>query len=159
MKHLLSAVLLVLLLGCSAEPDSGPGKIRWDREVCTRCAMSVSEHNYAAQIRHKVAGQKSKLYVFDDIGCAIIWLDQQPWKDDPANEIWVAAYQDGQWLDARKAWYVPGKITPMGYGLGASARQEPGAMDFAAARKQVYQVEQQTHAHRGGHSHTGETAQ
>jgi nitrous oxide reductase accessory protein NosL len=146
--------LLLLLAGCSNEPDTGPGKVRWDREVCARCAMTVSDHNYSAQVRGGPAGQKGKLYKFDDIGCAVIWLDQQPWKDNPKTEIWVTDYRNGDWLDARKAWYVKGKITPMGYGLGATPEQEPGALDFAQARKHIYEVEEQTHTHRGDeHQH------
>ncbi len=151
--------LLLVLAGCSGEPDTGPGKVRWDREVCVRCAMAISDHNYAAQVRGGPAGQKGKLYKFDDIGCAVIWLDQQPWKDNPKTEVWVTDYRNGEWIDARKAWYVKGKITPMGYGLGATPEKEPGALDFAQARKHIYEVENETHAHRGDehqHSAAGE---
>lgn len=151
---LVPLALLFMLAGCSGEPDTGPGKVRWDREVCVRCAMALSDHNYAAQVRGGPAGQKSKLYKFDDIGCAVIWLDQQPWKDNPKTEIWVADHRNGDWLDARKAWYVKGKITPMGYGLGATPEKTPGALDFAQARQHIYEVEEQTHAHRGDeHQH------
>jgi nitrous oxide reductase accessory protein NosL len=153
--------LLLLLAGCSGEPDTGPGKVRWDREICARCAMAVSDHNYAAQIRGGPVGQKGKLYKFDDIGCAVIWLDQQPWKDNPSIEIWVTDYRNGDWIDARKAWYVKGKITPMGYGLGATPEKETGALDFAAAKKHIYNVEETFHIHRGDsgdiHAPTGET--
>ncbi len=147
------AGILLLLAGCGGEPDTGPGKVRWDRETCVRCGMAVSDPKYSAQVRAPRQHGKRPLYKFDDIGCAIIWLDQQPWKDDPTVEIWVNDYHDGKWLDARKAWYVPGKITPMGYGLGATDKKEPGAMDFAAARKHVYEVEEKYHVHRGGESH------
>ncbi|WP_456448539.1 nitrous oxide reductase accessory protein NosL [Thiolapillus sp.] len=159
MRALLLFASLALLAACSGEPDTGPGKIRWDREVCQRCAMAVSDHNYAAQVRGGPAGQKGKLYKFDDIGCAVIWLDQQPWKDNPKTEIWVADFRNGDWLDARKAWYVKGKITPMGYGLGATPVKQPGALDFDQARKHIYEVEDKTHAHRGDehqHSAAGE---
>jgi len=145
----------MLLAGCSGEPETGPGKVRWDRETCARCAMAVSDHNYSAQVRGGPAGQKRKLYKFDDIGCAIIWLDERPsWKDDPATEIWVTDYHNGDWIDARKAWYVTGKITPMAYGLGATLEKESGALTFEEARKHVYEVEEQTHTHRGdSHDH------
>ncbi len=153
-RLLFSMGLLFVLAGCSNEPDTGPGKVRWDREVCARCAMAVSDHNYAAQVRGGPPGQKGKLYKFDDIGCAVIWLDEQPWKDNPETEVWVTDYRNGEWIDARKAWYVKGKITPMGYGLGATTEKEPGALDFAQARKHIYDVEEQTHTHRGDeHQH------
>jgi len=154
MRALLIFASLALLAACSGEPDTGPGKIRWDREVWARCAMAVSDHNYAAQVRGGPAGQKGKLYKFDDIGCAVIWLDGKPWKDNPKTEIWVTDYRNGDWIDARKAWYVKGKITPMGYGLGATPEKAPGALDFAQAKKHIYEVEEQTHAHRGDeHQH------
>jgi len=146
--------LLLVLGGCSGEPDTGPGKVRWDREVCARCAMAVSDHNYSAQVRGGPVGQKSKLYKFDDIGCAMIWLDQQAWKDNPSIEVWVTDYRNGNWIDARKAWYVTGKVTPMGYGLGATPEKQAAALDFEAAKKHVYTVEEQTHSHRGdSHDH------
>ena len=154
---------VLVLTACSRAPETGPGKVRWDRDTCVRCGMAISDPMYSAQIRvHPHGGGKSKLYKFDDIGCAVIWLDQQPFKDDPSVEIWVNDYQTGKWIDARKAWYVPGRVTPMGYGLGATTRKEPGAMDFAAARKHIYQVEQSYHLHRGAasdHSHPETSSQ
>ncbi|WP_456379031.1 nitrous oxide reductase accessory protein NosL [Thiolapillus sp.] len=155
MRSVIGALgLLLVLAGCSGEPDTGPGKVRWDREVCERCAMTVSDHNYSAQVRGGPVGQKGKLYKFDDIGCAVIWLDQQPWKDDPSTEVWVTDYRNGDWIDARKAWYVTGKVTPMGYGLGATPEKEAAALDFEAAKKHVYTVEEQTHSLRGdSHDH------
>ncbi len=145
--------LLLLLGGCSGEPDTGPGKVRWDRETCVRCNMAVSDPMYSAQVRVH-PGKKSRLYKFDDIGCAVIWLDEQKLADDPDVEIWVNDYRTGDWIDARKAWYVPGKVTPMGYGLGATAQKEPGAMDFQAAQKHIYEVEETFHVHRGDeHAH------
>ena len=158
----LLAGLLLLLGGCSGEPDTGPGKVRWDRETCERCAMAISDPKYSAQVRVP-AGKKTKLYKFDDIGCAVIWLDQQPFSKDPRVEIWVNDYHTEDWIAARKAWYVPGKVTPMGYGLGATTKKEPGAMDFQAARKHIYEVEETYHIHRGGEEHarpvSGEKAQ
>ncbi len=156
MRNIAGLLMVLLIAGCSGEPDTGPGKVRWDREVCVRCAMAVSDHNYSAQVRGGEKNQKHKLYKFDDIGCATIWLDQQPWKDDPTTELWVNDYRNGEWIDARKAWYVAGKVTPMGYGLGATSDKEAGAMDYAAAKKHIYQVEEQTHSHRGDtHEHSG----
>ncbi len=147
------AMMALLLGGCSRAPDTGPGEVRWDRDTCARCAMAISDPKFSAQVRVHPPQGRSRLYKFDDIGCAVIWLDEHKLADDPKVEIWVNDYHSGDWLDARKAWYVPGQITPMGYGLGATARKEPGAMDFAAARRHIYQVEKTYHLHRGGESH------
>lgn len=149
MRLLASVLLLVLIGGCSDEKNTGPGEVRWDREICVRCAMAVSDHNYSAQIRQVIPGKRSKLYKFDDIGCAVIWLDEQSWKDDPLVEIWVTDYRNGDWIDARKAYYVPGKITPMDYGLGATTEKEAGkqVLNYAGAMAHIYKIEEKYQIH------------
>lgn len=142
-------VSAIHLLACSGKPESGPGKVRWDREICTRCAMALSDRHFAAQIRGGPLGEKPKLYKFDDIGCAVIWLDKQPWKDNPNEEIWVNDHRTGEWLDARKAWYVTGQTTPMDYELGAEKDKSEGALTFEQAKKHIYEVEQRFSAHGG----------
>ena len=94
-----------------------------------------------------------RVYKFDDIGCAVIWLDEQAWKEDARTEIWVTDHRNGNWIDARSASYVTGMVTPMGYGLGARGDGAEGGLDFAAARQHVYKIEETQHKHRGGHMH------
>ena len=149
----LLAVLLVLLAGCGRQDATGPVDIRWDQDVCTRCAMAISDHHYAAEVRGAPAGQPTRVYKFDDIGCAVLWLDDQPWKDDPRTGIWVADSRSGDWLDARTARYVTGQITPMGYGLGARPAGAAGGLDFAQAQAHIREVEAREHARRG-HRHS-----
>jgi len=145
---LLLATLLVLS-ACSGKPDHGPEKIRWDGDSCQRCAMAISDPHYAAEIRGAPAGSKTRIYKFDDIGCAVVWLDKQPWKNDPRTEVWVRDYQKKRWLDARSAWYIPGQHTPMDYQLGATSEQQDKALDWAAARKHIYAIEQRDNPHAG----------
>ena len=144
-----------LLAGCSGEDGSVPGEVLWDRDSCTRCAMAVSDRHYAAQVRGGVAGQRTRLYRFDDIGCAVVWLDQQDWKDDPRTEIWVTDQLSGEWIDARLASYVTGKITPMDYGLGALGEATPGSMDFTRARNYIYTEDARKHLHGSDRQHPG----
>lgn len=156
MHGLFRLLLITLLLaGCSGDDPTGPGEVRWDRETCTRCAMAVSDRHYSAQVRGGPAGQRTRLYPFDDIGCAVVWLDQQEWQGDVRTEIWVTDQLSGDWIDARLAHYVTGKVTPMDYGLGAQREALPGSMDFAQARKQIYTVDERKHLHGGGHRHPG----
>lgn len=147
--NLLAVSLLVA--GCSQQPDTGPVEIRWDKEGCERCAMSVGDRKYSAQVRGGPAETKTRVYKFDDIGCAVIWLDKQTWKDNPRTEIWVTDYRNGKWIDARQASYISGKVTPMGYGLGAQPEPAEGAMDFSAASKHIYGIENREHKHKGDH--------
>jgi nitrous oxide reductase accessory protein NosL len=153
MRILPSLLLVAVLTACTQPDQSGPGEIRWDQETCTRCAMSIGDREYAAQVRGGASNAATRLYKFDDIGCAVIWLDQQPWKDDPRTEIWVADHRDGNWIDARKALYVTGRNTPMGYGLGAQTDSGTGLLDFSMAKKHIYTVEKSRHIHGGHHNH------
>lgn len=149
-----SLLLVFLLYGCSGQEATGPVEIRWDRETCARCAMAVSDRNSSAQVRGALAGQTTRVYTFDDIGCAVIWLDGQSWKDDVRTEIWVTDHGTGEWLDARTATFIPGKRSAMGYDLGAQSDVSPEGMDFVHAREYIYDVEAREHVHGGRHQGT-----
>ncbi|MDZ7657489.1 MAG: protein NosL [Sulfurimicrobium sp.] len=129
-----AALLLGLLAACHQEPKTGPVEVKWDRDTCVRCNMALSDKRYAAQVR---GGPKHLAYKFDDFGCVIFWLKDKPWANDPATEIWVMDMRSDSWIDARKAYYVPNKMTPMAYGFGAVALPEPGSVSFEEARQQV----------------------
>ena len=92
--------------------------------------------------------------LFDDLGCAVVWLDQQPWGNDPDVEIWINDHQSGTWIDARSARYLPGQITPMEYGLGArpafDADADAETLSFEQARAHIAQIEQRFNVH-GAH--------
>ena len=150
-KHILLSFFFLLLSSCSQEETSGPAEVRWDRETCVHCSMAIGDRHYAAQVRGGPAGEKNKLYKFDDIGCAIIWLKDQPWKDAGITEIWVKDHRNGEWIDARKASYVKGKISPMNYGLGAQADATAGALNYTQATAHIMMGEQEHHQH-GGHN-------
>jgi len=130
-----------LLAGCGGDPGSGPVEVKWDRDGCERCRMVLSERRYSAQVREP----ERRIHLFDDLGCALIWLDEQPWKEDPRVELWVADSDDGHWIDARRAFYTPGHNTPMDYGLGASEQAGPDALDFEQARERIFEVERKYH--------------
>jgi copper chaperone NosL len=141
--------LSAMLIGCSSGPETGPGEVRWDKEACTRCLMSVSDRHYSAQVRGGQAGGRTRLYFFDDLGCAVLWLEKQPWREDPRTEIWVTDQASGKWLDARAASYETGRITPMDYGLGAVTVPGVGALDFDEAVAQVHSRENSQHRRPG----------
>jgi copper chaperone NosL len=148
MTRFISLVLLtsaVILAGCSGKTETGPGEVHWDRDTCARCVMAVSDSRYAAQVRGGPEDEKTKLYFFDDLGCAVFWLDAQDWKDDPRTEMWVADWRDGTWLDAFKAWYLKGQTTPMDYGLGAQPETADDALDYAGAVEAIYARDQKAH--------------
>lgn len=135
LRRVLAPLLLAgFLAGCGGEPETGPVAVKWDRDTCARCNMALSDKRYAAQVR---GGPKHQAYRFDDFGCAVFWLRDKPWAGDPATEFWVMDTRSGNWIDARKAHYVPGKMTPMAYGFGAVALPEAGSLNYEEARKQI----------------------
>jgi nitrous oxide reductase accessory protein NosL len=133
-RHGIALLLLGLLAACSGEPKTGPVEVKWDRDTCVRCSMALSDKRFAAQVR---GGPKHQAFKFDDFGCVVFWLKDKPWANDPATEIWVKDMRSDQWIQARKAYYVPNKMTPMAYGFGAVALPEPGSVNYEEARKQV----------------------
>ena len=127
--------LAATLSACGARGDwpEGMAEIKWDRDTCVRCSMVISDRRFAAQMR---GGEKSIAFKFDDIGCAVIWLRDKakdfPWMAEPATRLWVAdaAGKGDKWLDARKAHYSGGAMSPMGYNQSARAYAEAGSFDF-----------------------------
>jgi copper chaperone NosL len=151
----LSLGLLVLglqgLSACSRDAGTGPVAVKWDRQTCERCRMVLSDRKHAAEIRAKSAQGRSKVHFFDDIGCAVMWLQDKPFRDAPGTEIWVTDWRTGKWIDARKAYYLPGQVTPMDYGLGAQSEPQHGALTFAQAEAHILEVEK----HGGHRMHMG----
>ena len=142
--------LLVLALsgaGCSGDPGTGPTDLKWDRFACERCRMVLSDPRHAAQVRVSEPDGKSRVLYFDDIGCALIWLEGQPFRDDPGVEIWTTDWRNGDWIDARSAVYVRGQVTPMEYGLGAQTEPSPEALSFEQAKGHIFEVERRYNTH------------
>lgn len=121
--------------GCK-RPDLPEGMVetKFDRDVCSRCSMVISDRRFAAQVK---GGPKRRNFKFDDIGCVAFWLRDQGWGADPDVRIWVADSAGTGWLDARKAYYVGGRTSPMGYNFAAVGTPLPGALDFNTAREHI----------------------
>lgn len=142
----------ILLTACS-KPETGPVDVKWDRQACKRCQMVLSDRNFSAQIRVYPEGKRSRVHAFDDIGCAVLWLETQSYKNDPKTEIWVNDYHSGKWIDARKSWYIKTKISPMGYGLGAQLDKTDKTLNYAQAVKHIHEVENKFNIHGGNMAH------
>ena len=136
------AIALALVAGC-APPENGPVRIAWGRDACQHCGMAIGDERFAAQVRR---GPRD-VARFDDFGCAMVWLEEHG-GPDTASEIWTRDEDRREWIDARRAYYRTGRGTPMGYGLGAVAGAEPGAIDFEAARAAVLERERERAAGR-----------
>lgn len=105
---------------CGRTPRTGPVEIKWDRQTCERCQMVISERRFAAQVR---VHDEPRVHSFDDLGCALLWIDVQGLADaEPPVEIWVRDEAGQHWRDGYETSYEDGLQTPMQYGFGA-ARQ------------------------------------
>lgn len=144
---LVTTGFVVALTGCGGDPGTGPVEVKWDRTACERCRMVLSDRSHSAQVRFTDPGGRSRVMVFDDIGCAVVWLDDKPWKSAPTTEVWVNDHRDGRWIDARKAFYLPGHVTPMEYGLGAQEQAAEGAISFQQAVAHIWEIEKRFNLH------------
>ncbi len=116
-RKLAILIALFVIYGCGDGRKAGEAQsIHWDRDMCERCKMVVSERKFAAEV---IDPRSDKVYKFDDIGCAVLWLEEEriPWADEAV--IWVTDASTGEWLNARKALYTDDSITPMAYGIAA----------------------------------------
>jgi len=130
-------VLASLFLGCWQGSTTGPGEIHWDRETCEHCQMVISERRHAVQVRLR---NDRQTHAFDDLGCGLLWLDQQE-STEAANEqaeVWAKSSDGGDWIDARSAHFEAGLNTPMAYGFGIA---EEG-FSLAEVRTAVRETEQ-----------------
>ena len=96
-------------------------EVHWDRDMCERCKMVTSDRHHTVQVINPKTG---KAYMFDDIGCALLWFDEEqiPWKDQA--KVWITDVDSGKWIDARSAFYDAGNVTPMAYGFAAHMKKE-----------------------------------
>jgi hypothetical protein len=130
------------MFGCDKKEIGSLDKMHWDRDMCERCKMAISERKYAFEIIDPKSG---KAYKFDDIGCGILWLDEEkiPWKDKAI--MWVTDAKTGKWIDAKKALYTDDSITPMAYGFGAYTQEtKPEGKelrDFNYVSKMIFKIE------------------
>lgn len=134
------AVLFIALLfnACEREVSHEHQEVRWDRDMCDRCKMIVSERQHAVQVINKETG---RAYKFDDLGCAIAWFKEEDIKWKNEAKIWITDVKTSKWIDARTAFYDTDHKTPMGYGFSANEKEdsihESKALGFEEVSKRI----------------------
>lgn len=120
-KIILFSLLMVMFLGCEKEDNYNPVKIHWDRDMCDRCVMVLSDRKNTLQLRDP---DTKRVYKFDDIGCMALWFNEEnvPYKESVA--IWITDAHTGEWINAREAFYTTNNITPMAFGFSAYKSKE-----------------------------------
>ncbi|HIP60790.1 MAG TPA: hypothetical protein EYH01_10230 [Campylobacterales bacterium] len=116
-------IMIVSFWGCERKIDLGVHEVHWDRDMCVRCKMVVSDRQYAAQTTDPTTG---RAYYFDDIGCVVLWLEEDKIAWAERAIIWVTDVNSGEWINAREAKWSTISITPMAFGYAAhKAGSEP----------------------------------
>ena len=141
-KLFIPLIIIVLFAACEKKISTEISDVHWDRDMCDRCKMVVSDRNHAAQV---VNPQNGRAYKFDDIGCVILWFkeDNIKWKDNA--KIWITDLDTSKWIDARTAFYDTLNITPMAYGFAAHEKKESikaglEVIDFKEMSKRVLDI-------------------
>ncbi len=131
--------IAALLGGCTsaAQARGGPVAVHWDREPCTNCRMMISDRRFAAQLS---GGPGVSTFKFDDLGCAISWLERQPWGRDATVKVWVTDPEPAasvHWSDAADGRFRRRRGSPMGYDFAPTTADDPQGVRFADVRKAV----------------------
>ncbi len=141
---LLSIVILLNFNGCEKKDLKELHQVHWDRDMCARCKMVVSERHHAVQV---INVENGRSYMFDDIGCVVLWFDDEKIKWASSAKIWITDVTTGKWIDARKAFYNTNNITPMAYGLAAhkskeSIKEGEEVVNFEEMSKRIFKIEE-----------------
>jgi len=133
---------LLTITSCKERSKTDVAKVHWDRDMCARCVMVVSDRKNTTQVRDPRNGKK---YMFDDIGCAILWFKDEKIEWSNQAVIWITDLTTGEWIDARTAFYDTENITPMVYGFSAHKTKETikegqEIIDFKELSKRVIKM-------------------
>lgn len=120
-KLFLLSCVMFLFLGCEEKASDGHAKIHWDRDMCDRCVMVLSDRKNTVQLQHPKA---KKAYKFDDIGCMVLWLKEENPDFGNSAKIWITDAKTGEWIDVRSAFYTSENVTPMAFGYSAYGSKE-----------------------------------
>ncbi|HIP18627.1 MAG TPA: hypothetical protein EYG78_04750 [Sulfurovum sp.] len=148
---LFSLLLVAGFSGCEKKQISTElQEVHWDRDMCERCKMVTSDRYHSVQVINPKTGRS---YMFDDIGCALLWFDEEKiaWKEQA--KVWITDAKTGEWIDAREAFYDAGNVTPMAYGFSAHTKKEDikesqKVISYDALSVQVHKIEAQNNQRR-----------
>lgn len=136
---LLIVMISLLFISCEKKEHHEYETMHWDRDMCERCKMVISERKHAVQVINK---KENKAYKFDDLGCAIEWFKEEKISWENNAGIWITDVETSKWIDAKKAFYDTSHKTPMGYGFSANENKESiqkgsEILDFNEVKKRI----------------------
>ncbi len=114
---LLTISILFAFAACTKK-EAEPRAIIYDRDVCARCVMQLSDPRFVAQAVNKQTGENA---VFEEMGCGVMWLEDHGWDN---YTFYVADLKTGKWVKFDEAYFAIEYITPMAYGIVGMADKE-----------------------------------
>ncbi len=136
------AFIMTITNGCNSKPKGSVEKMHWDRDMCERCKMAISERKFAVEA---VDIKRDKTYKFDDIGCAVLWMSENKIPLDNNIKLWITDAKTGKWIDAKTAIYTDDSLTPMAYGFAAYTKEtlpkNHHTVDFKSVAKKIFLIE------------------
>ena len=126
-RNVVITAVVVVVVACTGGPPE-PIEFTLNEENCSFCRMAVSQREFAAQ----VVTVTGSFDTFDDIGCLRAWIkEHQP---PESAGIFVVDSETGQWIDARRAFYVVSQKLPTPMSSGLAAYQQKAPAEAAAAK-------------------------
>ncbi len=99
MALILIGISMIHLSACS----SGPEPIRYGKDNCHRCKMTLSDKRFGAEI----ITSKGKVYKFDDLNCVVAYLrEEKIVEKDLAQIVAVDFKKTGTFVDINKAFLL-----------------------------------------------------
>jgi hypothetical protein len=119
----------------SGNIEQKPIKIIPNKMQDPYCLMKLESSIDAVE----VISPSGNTWFFDDIGCAVLWLEDKSFKD--RAKIYIFSTDTKEWIDAKKAYYKMGIKTPMLHGFGAYKDKIGGYMDYQQMSIKILQGE------------------
>jgi len=113
--NIFTLVLCCLIAACSRAPDP----IRYGKDACTHCKMTIMDKRFAAEL----ITAKGKVFKFDAAECMAGFLKENPAITTDAKSVFLVNdfTKPGQFTDARKSFFLRDSSlsSPMGGNLAA----------------------------------------
>ncbi|MBL0686532.1 MAG: hypothetical protein JJV95_01140 [Sulfurospirillum sp.] len=116
-----------------------PLEFKDNQEQCPECNMFLVGKKHTAQ----TVTSDGKTYFFDDIGCLILWIEENK-KDSKSLVSWVYALDSNRWIKADKAFYSISDKTPMHYGFGAYEKNFDKSIEYNDMKLKMLRGENMT---------------
>ncbi|MES2108865.1 MAG: nitrous oxide reductase accessory protein NosL [Bacteroidota bacterium] len=132
--NIITMLLCCLLTACS----HGPDPIRYGKDACAHCKMTIMDKRFAAEL----ITAKGKVFKFDAAECMAGFLKENPTIAGDAKSVFLVNdfTNPGQFTDARKSFFLRDSSlsSPMGGNLAAFLSRQAAEAAKKDKSAQVY---------------------